>query len=253
MDEQSEGGDAPPEVRVTDRPDAVEPVPAVVSLHLYGVHGAGVARALGRMAVDRGAVRRLPGARFAKLLGTGSGRSFTPGDADLGHWGVLVCWADADGPRRYEDSSTHRAWSRFADEELRVLLHPLVSRGRWSGREPFGSPLPHRTDGPVAAITRARIAPSRWRTFWSAVPPVSGDLRAVPGLRLAVGIGEAPVGLQGTFSLWDSHRALTEFAHRRAPHQEVVRRTHDEAWYVEELFARFAVADVRGTHGGVAP
>ena len=238
---------------VTNRPGA-EPVPAVVSLHVYGVSGLGsTARAFGRVALDRGAVRRIPGASFVKVLGTGSGRTFTPRDADLGHWGVLVCWRDPAGPARYEASRTHRAWTGIADEQLRVLLRPLASRGTWAGRAPFGDPVAHRYDGPVAAITRARIAPSQWRTFWSAVPPVSGDLREVPGLRLAVGVGEAPVGLQGTFSIWDSNAALTEFAHRRAPHQEVMRRTHDEQWYAEELFARFAVDDVEGTLGGTRP
>jgi hypothetical protein len=235
---------------VSARPGSPEPVPAVVSLHLYGVHGTDVARALTRMAVDRSRVRRLPGATFVKLLGTGSGRTFTPRDADPGHWGVLACWRDDDGPRRYEQSASHAAWSRICDEQGRLLLRPLASRGTWAGRTPFGDPVPHRWDGPVAAITRARIRPRQWRTFWSAVPPVSGDLRAVDGLRLAVGIGEAPVGLQGTFSLWDDNAALTQFAHRRSPHVEVMRRTHDVQWYAEELFARFAVVDVRGTlHG----
>ncbi len=106
-------------------------------------------------------------------------------------------------------------------------MRPLVSRGEWAGRTPFGDPRPHRWDGPVAAVTRARIKTAQWRRFWSAVPPVSGDLRAVDGLRLAIGIGEAPVGLQGTFSVWGSNAALTEFAHRRSPHTEVMRRTHE--------------------------
>jgi hypothetical protein len=102
----------------------------------------------------------------------------------------------------------------------------------------------------VAAVTRARIAPRRLVTFWRAVPPVSADLRASDGLRLAVGIGEAPVGLQGTFSLWDSPAALTAFAYQRSPHVEAVRRTAELGWYAEELFARFAVLDVDGTLAG---
>jgi hypothetical protein len=235
---------------VTSRSGAPEPVPAVVSLHLYGVEGLGVARALGRMGLDRGAVRRLPGATFVKLLGTGSGRTFTPRDADPGHWGVLACWRDADGPARFEASRSHAAWSRIAREQGRILMRPLASRGTWAGRHPFGDPVAHRWDGPVAAITRARIKPAQWRAFWSAVPPVSGDLREVDGLQRALGIGEAPVGLQGTFSVWTSNAALTDFAHRRSPHVEVMRRTHDVQWYAEELFARLAVVDRHGTYRG---
>jgi hypothetical protein len=105
----------------------------------------------------------------------------------------------------------------------------------------------------VAAVTRARIAPGRALEFWRSVPPVSADLHRVDGLRLAVGIGEAPVGLQGTFSLWDSPDAVTAFAHRRAPHVEAVRRTAELGWYAEELFARFAVLHLDGTFDGRTP
>jgi hypothetical protein len=85
------------------------------------------------------------------------------------------------------------------------------------------------------------------------VPAVSQDLHTVPGLRLAVGIGEAPVGLQGTFSLWESSAPLVEFAHRRAAHADVVARTPREGWYTEELFARFEVLELSGTFEGRSP
>jgi hypothetical protein len=235
---------------VRDGDQAREPVPAVVSLHVYGVQGRAIGSALVHMGLDRGRVRRMEGATFAKLLGTGSGRTFTMGDADLGHWAVLACWADEGGPERYEQSPAHASWTRVAHEDARFLLRPLASRGTWTGRQPFGDPLPHRWDGPVAAITRARIRPSQWRTFWSAVPPVSTDLHDVDGLLFSMGIGEAPVGLQGTFSAWSSGRAITEFAQRRTPHLEAVRRTHETGWYSEELFARLAIVDARGTYAG---
>jgi hypothetical protein len=68
-----------------------------------------------------------------------------------------------------------------------------------------------------------------------------------------VGIGEAPIGLQGTFSVWETGAALDDFAYRRAPHAAVVRRTAQEGWYAEELFARLAVLGSRGTLGGRDP
>src|SRR5690349_20065828 len=101
-------------------------------------------------------------------------------------------------------------------------MAPLASRGRWAGRRPFGAPEPRRATGPVAAITRARLRWRRAAAFWAAVPAVSAELRTSPGLRLAVGIGEAPIGLQGTFSLWDDARSLVTFAHGRAAHAAVV-------------------------------
>jgi hypothetical protein len=89
--------------------------------------------------------------------------------------------------------------------------------------------------------------------FWRAVPPVSADLHAGPGLRFALGVGEAPIGLQGTFSVWDSVDALNAFAYGRPAHAEAIRRTATEGWYAEELFARFAVLSAAGTVRGRDP
>lgn len=231
------------------------PSPPLVSLTFWGVPTPMVPVAFARMAIDRPHLHRLRnrGLRFAKLLGTGDGRTFTVRDADPRHWGLLAVWDDARAAAGFEQGPTARAWGRLADERLVVRMEPVSSRGLWSRRQPFGDPVPRPTTGPVASITRARL---RWRTapaFWRAVPPVSADLWQAPGVRLAVGIGEAPVGLQGTFSLWEDAAALVDFAHRRAPHRDVIARTVAEGWYAEELFARFRVLAVEGTFAGRTP
>jgi hypothetical protein len=224
-----------------------------VTLHLWRVPPAAVPAAVLRMARDRGTVRRTPGIRFAKLLGTGDGRTFTVRDADPLRWGLLATWTCASAARDFERSSPVAAgWRGLSEEAWRVDLRPTSSRGTWSGREPFGAPVPTRTDGPVAAITRARLRMRRAPSFWRSVPPVSADLRGRSGLRAAVGIGEAPVGLQGTFSLWSSEAAVREFG-RDPAHAAAVARTTPERWYAEELFARFAVLDAEGTLDGRDP
>jgi len=205
------------------------------------------------MAADRGYLRRTPGLRFAKLLGTGSGRTFTPLDADPRRWGLLAVWDGDPAVSAFADGPVVRGWRSFADEEWVARLRPIAARGRWSRRQPFGDPVPASWDGPVAAVTRARLVVRRAARFWRAVPPVAADLRQTPGLRLAVGIGEAPIGLQGTFSVWDSPAALNRFAYDRAPHATVIERTGRERWYAEELFARFGVLSASGTVDGVDP
>jgi hypothetical protein len=246
--------DPTPEAVPAPRPDPdgdrSEPV---VTLTLWGVPGRQVPAAVLRMAADRRPLRTAPGLRFAKLLGTGDGRTFTPRDADPRHWGLLAVWDAGSDAAAFTTSRTWQAWDRLAHERLTVTMTPLTSRGRWSGREPFGAPVPRRVTGPVAAITRARLRLRTTPGFWRAVPPVSADLRTVPGLRLAVGIGEAPIGLQGTFSLWDRDAALIEFAYRRSAHREVIARTAAEGWFIEELFARFEVLSVDGTFAGRQP
>lgn len=238
------------------------PVPEVVTLHLWRVPRRRVPAALVRMATDRGPVRRAPGARFARLLGTADSRWFTPRGADPTRWALVAAWASAGDAERFERSAVPRGWARLAEETCRILMRPLSCRGRWSGRHPFGQAhqpgqtsepaptAPGHWDGPVAALTRARLAPLRAVRFWRAVPPVADQLRTAPGLLLAFGIGEAPVGVQGTFSVWRSAGELGDFAYRGAAHAEVVRRTPEAGWYAEELFARFAVLDATGTVDG---
>lgn len=229
-----------------------QPVPALVTLHVWRVSSRAVPAALARMALDRRHLHRTDGLTFAKSLGTGDGRTFTVRDAQPRRWALLACWSAAAAADAAEEGPVHQAWGRLAQERLRVDMRPVAARGRWSGRQPFGTPAPTRADdgGPVAALTRARLAPTRAATFWRAVPPVSADLHRSPGLLLAVGVGEAPVGLQGTFSIWRSAEDLSEFAYRGAAHRDVIARTPTQRWYREELFARFAVLRVSGSIGG---
>jgi hypothetical protein len=221
----------------------VEPVPALVTLHVWAVPRAQVPAALARMALDRGRARRTPGVRFAKMLGTGSG--FGLRDSNLRRWAKLSTW-NAPGP-----DPVAASWAALAEETLQLDLRPLASTGRWSGREPFGSPVPARHEGPVLALTRARLVPRQAATFWRAVPPVTAALQAAPGLRASLAVGEAPVGLQGTISLWDSAAALQGFAYDSPAHRQVITQTARVGWYAEELFARFEVLHASGTLDGL--
>lgn len=227
-----------------------------MTVDVFGVAARDVPRALGRMARDGRTLRRTAGLRFGRLLGTSTSTTFSLRSTDLRHWVVLCSWADPPALGDLDRSPVLAAWARIGEEHLRVRLEPLTSRGRWGGHEPFGPPGPPvggRFDGPVASITRARIAVPRLPQFWRAVPPVALDLAQAGGVRLALGMGEAPVGFQGTFSIWESARAVSDFVHRRSAHQDAVRRTSELHWYAEELFARFAVLDVEGTYRGRVP
>jgi hypothetical protein len=223
-----------------------------VTVHLWRVPRSAVPRALLRMGVDRVRLRGTPGLSFAKLLGTGDGSTFGPRDADVRTWGLLAVWADEASALAFEAHPTPRGWRRIAETEWRADLGCLRTRGEWAGRTPF-APRPDLQgwDGPVASITRARLRPSLAATFWRAVPPVVDDLDAGAGPTLRVGIGEAPVGLQGTLTLWPSAAALQAFAYRRGPHRRAIADTAALGWYAEELFARFAVLGQRGTVGGL--
>ena len=222
----------------------------IARLDVWGIGNRGIPAALMRMATQRRAVRTIPGVSFAKLMGTGSGETFTMRDADLHHWAILTVWPDEAGAASFDDHRVARAWQDSCTEHACITMRPLVSRGSWSGREPFAVPDTKAAPGPIAAITRARIKPHLWWRFWSSVPPVALDLHNDPGVVFTLGIGEAPVGLQGTFSIWRDAAALSEFAYRRPAHAEVVARTHELQWYAEEMFTRFQVLTTRGRYDG---
>ncbi|MEZ5185874.1 MAG: hypothetical protein R2720_09015 [Candidatus Nanopelagicales bacterium] len=214
-----------------------------VFLDRWTVRTSAIGGALWRMARDPRALRRLDGIEFHKSLGVGAGRRFTVADADLRQWALLTCWTSSDAALR----PVLRRWQRLATSHTRFTLGPISSQGRWSGREPFSAdPALSAWEGPVAAITRARVRSLQWRTFQAAVPAVASTLDHQPGLLYRIGIGEAPIGLQGTFSVWRDAGAMTDFAYRLPAHRAVIDQTRQTGWYAEELFARFAVLDVDG-------
>jgi len=202
-----------------------------VTLHVWRVPRRAVAAEYLRMARGPRRLRSLPGVRFAKLLGTAHG--FGPGDADWTRFAAVLV-SDAEVPFTPPGISA------------RLDLAPVHSRGTWSGKAPFAPAPAAGPDGMVLALTRARLRPARALRFWRAVPPVIRELDAAPGLLARLGIGEAPIGYQGTVSVWRSSADLTRFAYRQPEHRAVIARTPTDRWYAEDLFARFAVRDIAG-------
>ncbi len=196
-------------------------------------------------------MHKLPGLTFYKLLGTGSGKTFTVRDADVRHWCVLSVWETQDQALNYLTSKPAKQWQKIAAAQAHIELEPLSAKGTWAKKTPFGNPVPEKWDGLTAALTRASIKPRWWREFWRSVPPVSKDLNATSGLITSLGIGEAPIGLQGTFSIWENNESITAFSTKQRPHAAVIARTHETGWYSEELFARFKVTKMSGSFAGI--
>jgi hypothetical protein len=164
-------------------------------------------------------------------------------DANPLRWGLIAEVNDLDA---FDNSFVIRQWRRNSTSEFRAVIEAISSHGKWAGYEPF-VPSVKEWDGQVIAITRARIAWLQNLRFWRAVPPVTASLKSAPGLVAAIGIGEAPIGLQGTFSIWESPTALRNFAYRGDAHNAAIEATKKYNWYSEELFSRFAVRDMRGS------
>jgi len=215
-------------------------------VYFWKIPGRQILWAILRMALDRRTLKRNSSITFWKLLGTGKGETFTPRDADPRRWGLLINIEEV-ALAEFENSRLIKRWNKISIDRFEATLKPIAVHGKWSKKNPFKSEIaPIDWSGKVVAITRARI---KWRKnflFWRSVPSVTKSLKSAPGLISAIGIGEAPLGLQGTFSIWEDPKTISYFAYRGEAHKEVIAATAREKWYAEELFGRFALINSSG-------
>jgi spheroidene monooxygenase len=198
------------------------------------------------------ALRGTPGLRFAKVLGSGHEGGF--GLKPSASRGGLFCLFDDDvQARAFVDSSpTVAEYRRHAREFCSVLLRPYASRGSWDG-VPLPASATPPASGPVAALTRASIRPLRAASFWRMAPAAQRSVEEAPGCRLGVGLGEAPLLRQATFSIWDDAAAMDAYAHHGA-HLAAIRASAQGRHFSESMFVRFIpeglAGDWMGRHHG---
>ena len=206
-----------------------------------------------QMATAQRPLQQVPGLRFQKLLGSGAG-GFGAWP-NLRRYGFMAVWEDAAAAEAF--FRTHPLWQQYRQrsaETWTANLAPLKAHGLWDGAAPFDyATEPTAPDAPVLVLTRASIRLRKTPRFWRYVAPVSATIADAPGVRAAIGLGELPVVRQATVSLWDSARAMQDYAYRSPQHKEVIRLTRQEDWYGEELFARFRVLSTAGTWDGQDP
>jgi hypothetical protein len=229
-------------------PDMLAGVQGIASFHL--IRESNPLRALIRLGLDRRRLRRVPGLRFWRLLGTGDGSDTGPG-ADLRRTAMFAIWDDDAALESHLIRTAPRLVA--ADESWHVRLRVMGGHGSWRGTDVLGQISAARAvAGPVAVVTRADVRRHSWRAFRSVRSAVSDELQRADGLVAALGFGEAPIGRLGTFSLWrdlDAVRAYTRMPH----HREAATRARDEHWFGEEMFARFEPYSSSGRWDGFDP
>lgn len=224
----------------------------IVSLTIVRYRKAFVPFALLAMAVHRLPMWLQNGCSFWKLLGSGRNGTFDL-QPDWQQWGLLAVWNDRDEYERFARKSFVSKWWRVLSRETWTLLcQPMQTHGKWDGKDPFGKPNNTIGDGPVGVLTRATIRMNKLKSFWSHVDEVADLMIKAPGYITSIGVGEAPVYRQATFSVWENMEHMKAFAYG-SKHAEVIKKTRSENWYSEELFARFKIIESSGTINGKDP
>ncbi len=185
---------------------------------------------------------------FCRLMGSGGGNGFSLWP-NFGVYALVAEWAETSAAA---DFFAGHDWYAEAvartDHRITFTLGATMAHGSWGGANPFTpDPAAYDAAAPVAVITRATIHASKLPDFWRYVPGTSRSVAGHEQRLLSVGIGEYPVFMQATFSVWASGRAMTDFAYSGPAHREVVALTRKRGWYKEELFARFRLLEITGS------
>lgn len=203
---------------------------------------------------------------FNKLMGCGKNGTFDI-HPDWRQWAIIAA-VDKTGDKdaftitgnlrqclkQVYGSFIMRYTQFFGCTILCYFLEPIEGHGTWDGAKVFGD-LPKQTahEGPIAVLTRATIRLSRLSSFWKHVAPVAAQMAGSEGFISSVGIGEIPWIKQATFSIWESKEHMKQFAYKLPQHTEVVRKTHQEKWYSEDMFVRFRIIKIMGTEPNLHP
>ena len=210
------------------------------------------------MGLARLSLRHEDQARFWKLCGSGTGHGFTP-RPNWGVWSILAVWPDlATAEARVATSPVWQRWRARAQESWTVYMTPISARGTWAGANPFApdsapDSAPAAPSGPLAALTRATVKPSRALRFWNRVPGISDVIGTDPYVAFKIGIGEVPLLHQVTFSIWPDTASMAAFARGDGPHGRAIRAVREGNWFAEELYARFQLLGSEGTWQGRDP
>lgn len=229
---------------------APPPAAGVMVLLLARCRSGAVPWALSRLVLGRRGLGPVDGLRFARVLGSGRGGGFgiVP---SLHHHGLVGFFDDEDSAHRFVDSSpAAAAYRAHADEFACGVLRATASRGSWGGATLAVTAT--ATPGErCAALTRASIRPRWARRFWGHTPTTGHDLAAAKGCRLAVGLGEAPIVRQATFSVWDDTAAMEAYA-RQGAHRDAAAGAWRERWFSEWMFVRLKPLRLEGRWHGTA-
>lgn len=211
-----------------------------------------------RLVAGAAAYKAVPGLQGAKVMGSGHGGGFTLRPSAT-HQGLLCRFDGADAAMEFLHGTQVQGYRDRARECWAGLMAVTSARGQWD-QQSWGLsqtaetrlsedwqqklPAPPRAP-PLAVITRASIHPAKTTAFWRHAPATQAALDAADGCLLAMGLGEAPLVRQCTFSLWQDDASMLAYA-RQGSHQQASAAAWRQTFFSESLFVRMRVLRMAG-------
>lgn len=222
------------------------------TVSIFKFKGRAIFWMLPQMQLSKKLFAQVKGLQFFKLMGSGSNGGFSI-KPDFTTYALLCVWDDAaKADDFFQNSDLFKAFKDKAEYNYSVYLKAVKSHGAWSGQIPF-TEFSEDKNGLIAAVTRARIKWYQIPRFWFYVPRVSKHIKQQKGLLFSIGVGEYPLFMQATFSIWENRKDMAQFAYKSKRHRNVVKKTRETAWYKEELFANFIPVRTLGLWHGKDP
>jgi len=207
-----------------------------------------------RLVHGQAGLQQIPGLRFTKVMGSGhqGGFSIRP---SASHQGLITVFDDADSAQAFLQGPQIVAYKERARQFWAGLMCVDSARGAWDGHlwghtpsqslNEFEHQLDSSGQGPLAVITRASIRPAKAMAFWRFAPSAQTDLEQAPGCTLAIGLGEAPLLRQCTFSLWEDTASMLAYSLNGA-HRKAIEQAYSKGYFSESMFVRMRVLQSRG-------
>ncbi len=211
-----------------------------------------------RLVAGPGAYKPVPGLLGAKVMGSGHEGGFTLRPSAT-HQGLICRFDRADAAMDFLHGEQVQAYRDRARECWAGLLAVTAVRGQWDQQvwglsaddgvqlsSGWQQRLPNAlAEPPLAVLTRASIHPGKATAFWRHAPATQASLDAADGCLLAMGLGEAPLVRQCTFSLWHNEAAMLHYA-REGAHQQASAAAYRNGFFSETLFVRMRALRMAG-------
>jgi len=210
-----------------------------------------------RLVQGASALKDTPGLLFTKVMGSGHGGGFVLRPS-ASHQGLICMFQNAAQAEQFMHGAIVKSYADRAKSIYVAALAVTSSRGLWDGRawgvtsaQSLGQYQDVDTsEHGMVALTRASIRPAKAVAFWRYAPAAQEDLQKALGCQLAMGLGEAPLVRQCTFSLWKNTEAMMNYAHTGA-HQQAIQAAHKNDFFAESMFVRMRVLKSIGQWAGV--